>query len=816
MKYLSDFFEEPIRSFDFKISLNLASLEYDVSPTATSNSENAVSNIEQIYDGRKLENKWFLLDGYCLLDGNFKLLPSTQNEIYEIGYMSGEVSQTDGTFTTSPYVEISFIPRPLQDIQLVFDDLKDEYPTDLTIELYDNTDTLLVSENISNSSAELNYSFSQMYYDVAKMKIIFNTWNKANTVAKLSETFLSAILEFENERLLGANVKEKLYSQTGLGGIIAREIDVNLANHDKLLDNYQDYLTPNRNLRAYIRAKSHGFSTSYYRAGTKEYNGFTYQENEPIFEKDDVLKYHVLLLDGTDYLEIPSDFLDFQNKSFTIEAIINTSESDIQPIFVKYGSYQEIKEVYFYLQQGLPTIEFFGNEIKGNSAVNDGNWHYLAFVWDNENNVAKLVVDNTVEEFSYLTLPDEATAYFTNSLLDNVSGIYPEGYTPTATDYENYIGKSEEGNFIGKIANIKVSYITLNEVEYTKNAVRMKLEYDKNTAYLFNLQEYAGQTWIPLGEFFVERFKFKKSVVNIYAKDRFKFLVEKEYFAELKQNQNIQAILEEVLDYAGIDSQKRVFGDLDGYVLPYVFLNKDVASIVQSLVEVIEFYAYFDNWDYKLHIDNTKETLGEIGITVDKSEARTLLVNRIETSFSTFDEENNMTPKAQRWNFDVDVGTTRMRLDFDGFLTNVNFSVNSAPSDATINVLQTDIAGIEIEINTPNAGTVDVSVNANELAIVRSNIVKEDVNSISKYGLKPAKVDFTNVANAVQYAQILADNIITNYSDANNLLELRYRGNAYLKTGQKFVYNKNEYILMENVLYFKGGLQGRLKARKVV
>ncbi|MCD6381402.1 MAG: hypothetical protein J7L43_00275, partial [Candidatus Aenigmarchaeota archaeon] len=461
-------------------------------------------------------------------------------------------------------------------------------------------------------------------------------------------------------------------------------------------------------------------------------------------------------------------------------------------------------------------IEFFGNEIKGNNAVNDGNWHYLAFIWDNENNVAKLVVDNTVEEFSYLTLPDEATAYFTNSLLDNVSGIYPEGYTPTATDYENYIGKSEEGNFIGKIANIKVSYIILNEVEYTKNAVRMKLEYDENTAYLFNLQEFAGQTWIPLGEFFVERFKFKKSVVNIYAKDRFKFLVEKEYFAELKQNQNIQTILEEVLDYAGIDSQKRVFGDLDGYVLPYVFLNKDVASIVQSLVEVIEFYAYFDNWDYKLHINNTKETLGEIGITVDKSEARTLLVNRIETSFSTFDEENNMTPKAQRWNFDVDVGTTRMRLDFDGFLTNVSFSVNSAPSGATINVLQTDIAGIEIEINTPNAGTVDVSVNANELAVVRSNIVKEDVNSISKYGLKPAKVDFTNVANAVQYAQILADNIITNYSDANNLLELRYRGNAYLKTGQKFVYNGSEYILMENVLYFKGGLQGRLKARKVV
>ena len=184
MKYLSDYFEEPIRSFDFKVLLNLATLEYDISPTATSNSENAVSNISQVFDSRKLENKWFLLDGYCLLDGSFKLLPSTQNKMYEIGYMSGEVAGADGTFTTPPYVEISFTPRPLQDIQLVFDDLKDEYPTDLTIELYDNTDTLLVSENISNSSAELNYSFSQMYYDVAKMKIIFNTWNKVKTVEK--------------------------------------------------------------------------------------------------------------------------------------------------------------------------------------------------------------------------------------------------------------------------------------------------------------------------------------------------------------------------------------------------------------------------------------------------------------------------------------------------------------------------------------------------------------------------------------------------------------------------------------------------------
>lgn len=795
MKYLADVFEEPIRSFDFKVVINLSSLEYDISPQATSNSENAVSNLTQTYNGRITIYKWLLVDGYNKLDGSYRILPSTPNDVYEIGYMSGYVADANGNFTTYPYVEITFSERPIQTVTLTFEEQKQEHAEDFIIELYDAQDTLLASADITgNTQVTLEYDFGTVYDAVAKMKVIFKKWSLPNTVAKLNETNLATLLEFTNERILGANIKEKLYSQTGLGGIIAKEIDINFANHDKLFNQYEDYLYLNRNLRAYIRSRYHGFSTTYIRPNVKTYNGFTYVENEPVFEKQET-GFRALLLDGTDYLEIPNDAIDLQNKSFSIESVIRTTQTGIAPIFLKYSNYAEIKQAYLYLNNGVPTFEFFGNVITGDFAINDDKLHYLAVTWDNATQTTQMIIDTTAKTFA-------------------ITPATPTG--TTAKNYENYIGTDETNYFVGYIDSVKVKYYALTEEEYLKNANFKHLEYDETTEYLFNLREYAGQQWINLGEFFTERFKFNRNVLNVYAKDRWKILMEKEYFAELKQNQTIQAILEEVLDYAGLDSTKRVLADLSGYTLPYVFLKNNVASIVQNLTEIVEYCAYFDVNDYKLRVDNNKDLLGEIDITIDKTEDKTLLANRVETSFSTFDLATNMSPKTQEWEFNIEVGTTRMRLGFDKYLTNTTLTVNSAPPGATITVIKTDIAGIDIEINTPTAGTVNLSVSGKQLAIIRSNIVLEDTYSISRFGLKTTKVNLTNVANAVDLAQKLATDLINAYSDPKALMQLKYRGNPYLQVGKKIRYNNNEYILLENVLNFKGGLQGRLRARRVV
>jgi hypothetical protein len=951
MKYLADYFDERIRAFDVKTELNLSSLEYDLSPQAASNSQNAVSNIDQIYNGLKLTNKWLLLDGYNSLDGSYKILPSTKDDKLEVGYMSAEVADATGAFATFPYIELSFTKRPIQTINIVFDTQKNEYAVDFDIEFYDENGALLHTENITgNNSAIFHYTMTSAVPDVATIKYIFKTWNKPNTVAKVSELETIMLLTFNNERILGANYREKLYSQTGLYGVIAREIDINLADHDNYFSNYKEYLRPNRNLRAYIRPKGHDFAKPTFSRNSAAYNadGWLCEVNEPRWDKvknrrgllieegTTNLFSNPIFADGTfngynlvnllgwttkeikdggpfgkyaelytangsagigawininegetysftvyvkvlewdqrsngqveivyfdanntvlsfankKFVEIPStnrakDWTRFNvvltapagatkarviiwigattiklqttgfqfekkpyattlanttreneivsipenlfNKNFTVEMLVKTDNLHNNG----YLFYQKAtSEIYGKLNNGIVEFNYMGNIITGTTNIADDNIHYVAFTYNS--GTLKLYVDGNKEAETTITPPTPETP--TTDVILGSNGT---------TDFLN-------GYIISwHLANV------LDDNVITEHGLSKVIKHDINTIYLFDYQEYCSQTWIPLGEYFTERFTFKKNVLNVYAKDLWKFLFQRNFFDELQQNQNVYTILENVLDDAGINSQKRDLDtDLQNITLPYVFLNDQHAKIIQNLAEIAGYYAYFDRWDYLFKVSKRGELLGETTVVLDESEDKSLLANYVETSFSIFDEANNLSPKTQQWIFDIDVGTTRMRLNFDKFLTNASINVNSAPSGATVNVLKTDIAGVEIEIVSPTAGTVDISVNGYELAIVKSNIVLEDTLSISNYGLSAAKLNYTYVANAPDLAQNLASQVLSAFSEPEKALILKSIGNPYFEVGHKIRYNNNEYVLLENIVYFKGGMTGRLRGRR--
>lgn len=953
MKYLADYFDERIRAFDVKTELNLSSLEYDLSPQAASNSQNAVSNIDQIYNGLKLTNKWLLLDGYNSLDGSYKILPSTKDDKLEVGYMSAEVADATGAFATFPYIELSFTKRPIQTINIVFDTQKNEYAVDFDIEFYDENGTLLHTENITgNNTPIFEYTMASPVADVAKIKYIFKTWSKPNTVAKVSEVETIMLLTFNNKRILSTNYRERLYSQSGLYGAIAREIDINFANHDGHFNQYKEFLRPNRNLRAYIRAKGHDFAAPTFTRNSAAYNAefWNCQPNEPrwnkvndrrgllieegttnlftnpIFQNGEsgfdyvtgwssrtikdggpLGKYIELVDDSTSvsctygntfnvaagqtytfsvYInvlewnqdgsvdlyyqwfdanynlisapqsatlgeEIPRNFVGqgwrrykitdtapanaakvrafvhssvaatsriqvtaFQieekpyattlanttreneivsipenlfNKNFTVEMLVKTDNLHNNG----YLFYQKAtSEIYGKLNNGVVEFNYMGNVITGTTDIADDNIHYVAFTYNS--GTLKLYVDGNKEAETTITPPAPDTP--TTDVILGSNGT---------TDFLN-------GYIISwHLANV------LDDNVITEHGLSKVIKYDINTIYLFDYQEYCSQTWIPLGEYFTERFTFKKNVLNVYAKDRWKFLFQRNYFDELQQNQNVYTILENVLDDAGINSQKRDLDtDLQNITLPYVFLNDQHAKIIQNLAEIAGYYAYFDRWDYLFKVSKRGELLGETTVVLDESEDKSLLANYVEISFSTFDEANNLSPKTQQWIFDIDVGTTRMRLNFDKFLTNVSVNINSVPSGATVNILKTDIAGIEIEIVSPTAGTVDISVNGNELAIVKSNIVLEDTISISNYGLSAAKLNYTYVANAPDLAQNLASQVLNAFSEPEKALILKSIGNPYFEVGHKIRYNNNEYVLLENIVYFKGGMTGRLRGRR--
>ncbi|WP_036477316.1 LamG-like jellyroll fold domain-containing protein [Myxosarcina sp. GI1] len=127
------------------------------------------------------------------------------------------------------------------------------------------------------------------------------------------------------------------------------------------------------------------------------------------FDYTDTYTNRVLALDGDgDYVKTNSDVINFANTDFTLEAWIQTTETEGGIIGkADDDTTWESGEKAFYINSS-GQAEFIGNgnnSIVGNTAVNDGQWHHVAVVWDAANSQGYIYVDgvNDTKSENYST-----------------------------------------------------------------------------------------------------------------------------------------------------------------------------------------------------------------------------------------------------------------------------------------------------------------------------------------------------------------------------------------------------------------------------
>lgn len=166
-----------------------SNLELAGSYTAIANEEANVSYPEQVTDGVEEPSElWASLDGYSSLDGTYVLAPETTEE-GQMGWWGSSLADVDGYFSTPyPTLRVEFYEKAVGSIRIVGESLREEYPVDFTVNVYDELDNLLATKSVvGNTNIATNVSIIENPTNATAIELVVTRWSKSDTQVKILE-----------------------------------------------------------------------------------------------------------------------------------------------------------------------------------------------------------------------------------------------------------------------------------------------------------------------------------------------------------------------------------------------------------------------------------------------------------------------------------------------------------------------------------------------------------------------------------------------------------------------------------------------------
>ena len=143
---------------------------------------------------------------FWLLDGEYRFLPDNLDTVH-IGMMSTAMSGGAGAFAVPPVLTINFgVVHSLDSLTLKFAQYSDDYADDIDVAFYDDTNTLIQTDNYTPTSWE--FSTGQAIDDFKKIIITFNSTNRAYRYLRLTGIDYGPMITFTDADIKAASVIE--------------------------------------------------------------------------------------------------------------------------------------------------------------------------------------------------------------------------------------------------------------------------------------------------------------------------------------------------------------------------------------------------------------------------------------------------------------------------------------------------------------------------------------------------------------------------------------------------------------------------------
>lgn len=295
-----------------------ADISKDLETTESSNSE--ISHPQEIYRGYSTPTvRACTMDGNCTMDGTWEMI----DDSCRCGWWSGPISDANGVFSSPPFIELTFVQRPIISWTIVGDRLLEQYPVDFQIDY--KQDGKIIKSDIITGNDKVDIRVRPIVEDITSVRMTITKWSKSNACAKIMIFFETLNETYEGDAMQMFEVNEELGSADGNYNINSDTMTVSIYNEGRKFDKgYLRTLTVlDRKVMPYLGIEKNGrihyspLGTFYsdewqvsqdsqwvkcnavdklMRMQTKAYNGYPLTNNATMYEIiEDILKKSGLL-----------------------------------------------------------------------------------------------------------------------------------------------------------------------------------------------------------------------------------------------------------------------------------------------------------------------------------------------------------------------------------------------------------------------------------------------------------------------------------------------------------------------------------------
>jgi hypothetical protein len=267
-------YQSPVLTLVPEIEINYSDWSIsneDITVTASSCAN--VCWLNQIANGKTaMQDKYVSLEGVWALGQNFALPPDVQQtaNFNEFGWWNNVLSDGSALFSPAEWVNTEYTPRSVTSYTIAFDDKRQEYAVDFTIELY-NDAVLLLTDTITNNT-EISFTKTlTLTENVNNIKLNITKWSHAGRCIKVAEVTTAVIESYDADVIKSMSVTEereiRRSNSAPQGNIASNNGSFSLVNADRKFDNNNtasklyNLIRPNCKINMYIGATIQGGGT---------------------------------------------------------------------------------------------------------------------------------------------------------------------------------------------------------------------------------------------------------------------------------------------------------------------------------------------------------------------------------------------------------------------------------------------------------------------------------------------------------------------------------------------------------------------------
>lgn len=201
----------------------------DINASVSGNSE--ISHPREVFMGNTTPTvKACTMDGNSDMGGSFQMMDDT----CVVGWWSGGLCDASGVFANRPYIELTFVLRPIISWIIRGDDKLNQYPVDFTIE-YKNAGRVMKTETVTGNNA-VEIKLEPKIADITSIRMTIAKWSTPNACAKILQFYDKLYEEYHGDALQMFEVNEEMCSSDGNYNINSDTMTVTLHNTDRKFD----------------------------------------------------------------------------------------------------------------------------------------------------------------------------------------------------------------------------------------------------------------------------------------------------------------------------------------------------------------------------------------------------------------------------------------------------------------------------------------------------------------------------------------------------------------------------------------------------